>query len=355
MIIETVEPIAEPTAIPWHQLKTDELLQLRLCDLGVKIQGSELEPQLMDLYLQLQHRGVQVFPPCYLGDEWFSPTGVPAIAIPFYLAHPRLKELEMAEMLEVAGGDPESCQMLLRHECGHAIDHAYKLSEREDWQAVFGSHDAEYNPVTYTPKPYSKSFVQNLPNWYAQSHPDEDFAETFAVWLTDPPEVWRERYQGWKALDKLEYVNSLMEQLKGQKPLVRRIRRRFEAAKSRKTLARHYAERRKLFAEDFPDFYDADLRTIFGRGNTSGRSHPSEESAAKFMRRNRAALIASIVQWTGQRKYTVSELVNKLTKRCGKLKLPAPRDAVRLQFEVGAYLASLVTTHLYTGKFKRSV
>ena len=27
----------------------------------------------------------------------------------------------------------------------------------------------------------------HLDPWYAQSHPDEDFAETFAVWLT--PEV----------------------------------------------------------------------------------------------------------------------------------------------------------------------
>jgi hypothetical protein len=336
MIVET-ETTAAPV-VPWHQLKTEELLQVRMCDLGLSIQGSDLEQQLLDLYLQLQHRGLQVFPPCYLGDEWFSPTGVPAIAIPFYLAHPRLKELEMAEMLEVSGADPEACQMLLRHECGHAMDHAYSLGHREDWQAVFGNQEADYNPITYTPKPYSRSFVQNLPNWYAQSHPDEDFAETFAVWLSDPPEVWRERY-----------MDRLMRELATQKPLVRRIRRPFDVSKSRKTLARHYAERRKLFAEDFPDFYDADLRAIFGRGAVG------DESAAKFMRHHRASLITSLVKWTGQRKYTVTELVAKLTKRCAQLKLRAPRDAGRLQFEVGAYLASLVTTHLYTGKFKRSV
>jgi hypothetical protein len=167
------------------------------------------------------------------------------------------------------------------------------------------------------------------------------------VWLTDPPEVWRARYKGWKALEKLEYVNRLMHELATKQPLVRRIRRRFDAHKSRKTLARHYVERRKLFAEDFPDFYDADLRAIFDRGV------PDDETAAKFMRRNRAALIAAIVQWTGQRKYTVSQLVARLTKRCAELKLPAPRDAARTQFEIAAYLASLVTTHLYTGKFKR--
>ena len=121
---------------------------------------------------------------CYLGDEWFSPAGSPAIAIPFYLAHPRLKTLEMHQMLQVEGGTPEWCQQLLRHESGHAIDHAYRFSSRDDWHAVFGSPETEYSPETYQPRPYSKGFVRNLPNWYAQAHPDEDFAETFAVWLS---------------------------------------------------------------------------------------------------------------------------------------------------------------------------
>ncbi|MEP6963497.1 MAG: hypothetical protein ABI995_15560, partial [Acidobacteriota bacterium] len=139
---EAGPPVAPIT--PWWQLKGEELLKVRICDLDVRIEGGELEPQVWGLYAQLESRGVALRPPCYLGDEWFSPTGVPAIAIPFHLAHPKLKELEMAQMLEVAGGDAESCQMLLRHECGHAMDHAYKLSEREDYRGVFGSHEADY-------------------------------------------------------------------------------------------------------------------------------------------------------------------------------------------------------------------
>ena len=113
---------------------------------------------------------------------------------------------------EVEGGTPEWCQQLLRHECGHAIDHAYRFSSRDDWHAVFGSPETEYSPETYHPRPYSKGFVRNLPNWYAQAHPDEDFAETFAVWLSLTPEQWREQYRGWKALDKLEFVHCLMEE-----------------------------------------------------------------------------------------------------------------------------------------------
>jgi hypothetical protein len=337
---------AEPA---WVPLKDDELLALRICDLDVRIEGSELEGRISQFYQDLAARGVTLRPDCYLGDEWFSPAGVPSIAIPFYLAHARLKALELRQMMEVEGGSADWCQMLLRHECGHAIDHAYRFSSQREWKAVFGSPDEDYAPETYRPRPYSKSFVRHLPNWYAQAHPDEDFAETFAVWMSGAPEDWRGRYRGWKALEKLEYVDRLMQEASQGQPIVRGGRRISEARKLRKTLARHYAERRKLYAEDFPDVYDADLRAIFGNGE------PGSETAVQVMRKQRIALIASIVRWTGQRKYTVSMLVRKLILRCQHLKLLAPRDPARLHFELASYLAALVTNHLYTGRFKRSV
>jgi len=169
------------------------------------------------------------------------------------------------------------------------------------------------------------------------------------VWMSTPNEELRERYQGWKALEKIEYVDELMKEPATTKPVVRRGRRISEVRRLRMTLARHYAARRKLYAEDFPDFYDADLRAIFLK------SEPGPDSAARAMRRRRAALIAAIVEWTGQRKYTVDMLVRKLTRRCQELKLPAPKDPVTLHMELAAYLSALVTNHLYTGRFKRSV
>jgi hypothetical protein len=341
-----MEMAAEPS---WVALKDEELLNVRICDLGVRIEGSELEKRVREFHDELAARGVSLRPDCYLGDEWFSPAGVPAIAIPFYLAHPRLKTLELHQMMEVEGGTAEWCQMLLRHECGHAIDHAYRFSSCKEWQRVFGNPAAEYTPETYTPRPHSKSFVRHLPNWYAQAHPDEDFAETFAVWLATPPDEWRQKYRGWKAVEKLEHVNDLMAKVAASPPVVKGGRRISEARKLRKTLGRYYSSKRKLYAEDFPDFYDADLRAIFGNGEPGG------ESAVRVMRRYRAALIESIVQWTGQRKYTVSMLVRKLILRCQELKLPGPQNHTRLHFELSAYLAALVTNHLYTGRFKRSV
>ena len=155
-------------------------------------------------------------PHYWLSDEWFTPDGIQGVAVPFYLAHPRFARLELAQMLEVEGGDAESCLKILRHEAGHAIDNAYRLQRLPTRRRVFGLPSTPY-PEYYTPKPYSKSFVQHLDHWYAQSHPDEDFAETFAVWL-DPQSIWPTRYAGWPAQRKLEYVDRLMRRLAGTPP-----------------------------------------------------------------------------------------------------------------------------------------
>ena len=332
----------------WADLPDDELLKLRFCDLHLRIEGSELEERVAHLYRDLDARGLALHPDCYLGSEWFSPEGSPVIAIAFYLAHPRLKQLELRQVLDVEGGTYEWCMQILRHECGHAYDHAYRFSSTDAWIEAFGDRESEYQPETYRPRPYSKSFVRHLPNWYAQAHPDEDFAETFAVWLTFAPEEWRAQYRGWKALKKLEAVDAMMDHARCNSPIVTKGRRLWDLTRSRQTLARHYAAKRKLWAEDFPDIYDADLRAIFQDGEPGG------ETASRFMRRHRSMLLAAVTRWTGQRKYIGAELVTRLATRCGELALPVPKDQTKLLIELSSYLAALVTNHLHTGRFKRS-
>ena len=188
----------------WARLSDEELLDVRFCDLKLSIEGTTLEERVHKLHDELNHRGLPFRPHCWLSTEWFSPDGVPGIAIPFYLAHPRLTRLEEHQILDVEGGTPRWCMQLLRHEAAHALDSAYRLHRKRTWREVFGSYAQPYSKF-YKPKPYSKSYVLHLDLWYAQSHPAEDFAETFAVWL-DPHSRWRKRYQGWPALKKLRAV-----------------------------------------------------------------------------------------------------------------------------------------------------
>lgn len=328
---------------------------MRICDLDLEIQGSELEERVETLYRELESRQLLFRPKVYLGDEWFSPEGVPSIAIPFFLAHPRLKKLEEDMMLEAEGGTFEWCMKILRHETGHCLDHAYQFSRRKRWQEIFGSPAVEYAPETYRPRPYSKSFVHNLDNWYAQSHPDEDFAETFAVWLN--PEIdWREEYSDWPgALEKLEYVDHLMQEVKKKKPRVTRGPHLYAAHRMKKTLEKYYSRRKKEHATEYPDFYDSDLRRIF----CGDPSLPKREyAAARFMQKNRKEIVKTVAYWTKEKKYAINSLVRQLTERCAELDLrtavPGGEDP-KLSFEIAAYLATLVMHHLFTGEFKRSL
>src|SRR5258707_9365754 len=165
---------------PWQQLTDERLLDLRICDLPIKIKGSFLDPHIKRLYQELNTRGIRFKPHVWLSEEWFSPDGVPGIAIPFYLAHPRLMKLERKQMLEVEGGTDAECMRILRHEAGHALDTAYRLHHRKQWRGLFGSFARTY-PDSYTPTPESRDYVLHLRAWDAKAPPAEDWAGTLSV------------------------------------------------------------------------------------------------------------------------------------------------------------------------------
>ncbi|MFQ5789873.1 MAG: putative zinc-binding metallopeptidase, partial [Acidobacteriota bacterium] len=251
---------------PWADLPDDELLDWRLCDLDLRLEGSLLEARIGQVYRELEKRSIRFRPHFWLGDDWFTPDGVPGVAIPFYLIHPRLTRLERAQMLEVEGGARQECLRILRHETGHAIDNAYRLRRKKRRQSLFGRSSQPY-PDYYSPRPDSKNYVLHLDSWYAQSHPDEDFAETFAEWLGSG-RGWKRRYSGWPALRKLEYLDALMKEIAGRKPLVRSRRCVDPLHRARKTLRDHYHEKRERYQADFPKFYDRSLRRLFSSGAT---------------------------------------------------------------------------------------
>src|SRR3989442_6105331 len=204
-------------AAEWVNLSDDELLEKKISQLGLKLEGTELQPLIGQLYDELSQKGLVFHPPCHIGDEWFVPVGIPAIFVPFFLVHERLRKLERKIILEVEGETPDWFMRLMRHETAHVYFYAYQLYKKRKWQRTFGRSSTEETPQFYRPRPFSRSYVVHLDDWYAQSHPDEDFAETFAVWLT-PGVDWRQRYTGWKALQKLEYVDELMKSLAGAPP-----------------------------------------------------------------------------------------------------------------------------------------
>ena len=193
------------------------LLGERISQLGLKLEGSPMERYVADLYRELEAKGLKRFrPPTYFTDEWGCPSEEPIIGIPFYLADAKLARLEKQfDDLE----DVREIRMYLRHEAGHAFNYAYKLFETPEWRERFGPFTRPYRD-RYRPVPFHRGFVRHMEGWYAQKHPDEDFAETFAVWLT-PRSRWRQRYKGWPAMDKLRYVDRVARKVGDTEPVVR--------------------------------------------------------------------------------------------------------------------------------------
>jgi hypothetical protein len=226
----------------WADLPDEELLDVRLCDLRVRIEGSRVERVLARLGRELAMRGIERFRPyAWYSTGWFTPHGTTGFAIPFYLAHPRLLRLERHMIGNAEGGDLATCMRLLRHETAHAIDHAYRLHRRSSWRATFGRFTQPYH-ASYRPRLGHRGFVVNLGHGYAQSHPAEDWAETFAVWL-EPASRWRTRYAEWPALRKLCYVNELVSEIKARPPAVRTRERVDPLSEQRVTLREHYARK----------------------------------------------------------------------------------------------------------------
>ncbi len=333
----------------WVDPGDEALLEKKISQLRLNLPDTPLQGFVQQLYAELSAKGLTFHPPCHLGDEWFVPVGIPAIFVPFFLAHDRLRRLEAKMMLEVEGESPEWFMRLMRHEAAHAYAYAYQFFKKRKWQRVFGRSSADTTPDFYRPRPYSHSFVVHLDDWYAQSHPDEDFAETFAVWLT-PGLDWRARFKGWKALQKLEYVDELMGSLAGQPPVCQPEYRAKDHDCLNIKLKTYYARKRKLYEDTYPDFYDRDLRQLFSGAADAGASL----KASLYLRQRKRPLMDAVCEPTNEKKYRVNKLLARLIDRCDQLDLHLKPGEPAPDLAVAAYITTLVMNYLFTGKFKRT-
>jgi Putative zinc-binding metallo-peptidase len=307
------------------RLSDDALLQMRFCDLPIRLVGSDLEQRLQRVYGELEHRGIRFRPHMWLAEEWFSPDGVPGIAVPFYLAHPRLIRLERRMMKQVEGGNAKWMMRILRHEVGHALDSAYRLRRRAQWRAIFGPASLRY-PEHYRARPGSRRFVQHLGDWYAQSHPTEDFAETFAVWLK-PNSDWRRTYASWPAWEKLQYVDHAMREV-ADKPAAVRCRAHIESLRDNtRTLAEHYREKQARQTDWHSEAIDGLILRMFARRPARRTAAP----AARFLRGHRRQLLASTQRSGMADAYTLHQVLRLAVERTNSMRLylrGSQRDAL---------------------------
>ena len=296
------------------EAERQNLLTRQISELGLAIPGTRVERMVDQLYAELDAKGLRFHPPVYLSDQWGCPDGTPLIGVPFYLADPRLERIEddFAEGIE---SDQESMRFL-RHEAGHAFNYAYRLYDRPDWRMTFGPYSRPYRE-RYQADPFSHDYVRHILGWYAQKHPDEDFAESFAVWLT--PELdWRKAYDGWPALTKLEYVDRVMLEVAGDAPEVPApTDDDLPVNAMRYSLADHYRSMSTKLPVSDSTIFDGDLRNIFGTRDES----PEAQSAAEFLDAHRREIVGRISYWTGESPSAVRQLLDLLRTRVSSLGL----------------------------------
>lgn len=320
------------------------LLSARIKDLRLHLAGTPLERAIHQLYRELDAHGISFRPQCYLSDQWGCPSGVPVIGLPFYLADPDLHAIED----ELGGGVESEGEILkyLRHEAGHALNYAYRLYDTPEWRKVFGDYGKPYRE-DYKPQPFSRRYVRHIAGYYAQKHPDEDFAETFAVWLT-PGSEWERRYAGWGALKKLQYVDQVVKQIGHTPPRVTLAEKDLDVDEMEETVLDHY-ERRKLeekvelrLREDL----DEDLHEAF---------EPPGKAPAKaeiLIRMERAQLLNVVSNVTGVARPVVRALLEHLIARASALGLTVHLDKQREYLtRLTALVTALAMKYLYTDRF----
>jgi hypothetical protein len=317
------------------------LLSRRINELSLRIPGTRLEALVHQLYDEMENAGLHFRPKAYLSDEWGCPDRVPVIGIPFYLADPVLSRLE-GELTDVEAENEAEVMMYLRHEAGHAFNYAYRLYLQPEWQKLFGSI-AEVYVDDYKTIPFSARFVRHVPGWYGQKHPDDDFAETFAVWLT-PGSDWRDRYAGTPALAKLQYVDKVVKEVAGQPPPVADGALDIPVEEMEMTLAEWYAPEEGGPSCALPDILDSDLEALF----------PDKEGqpAQELIRAYRRVLIRDLNYWTGVTRQVLQALLGEVLRRVDTLQLKVtPDQALARMADLAIFLTTLVMNYNYTGQF----
>jgi hypothetical protein len=338
---------SEASGENWSE-EREKLLQRKISELGLKLEGTHLEKLVERLYQELEAAGIRFKPKVYLSEEWGCPEGIPIIGIPFYLADEKLSRITDEILEGIEGETDEEILSYLRHEAGHAFNYAYKLYETEEWHELFGPYSRPYRE-DYQPNPFSRNFVRYLPGWYAQKHPDEDFAETFAVWLT-PDSNWREFYKDWGCYKKLLYVDKIAQKLGQTEPLVTADTYDITKEDLNYSIADHY----KMFLSEMvevPAYFDGDLKDIFER-KVPPNSKEEWQPAHQFLTRHRRQIVGNITYWTGLNEMVVRSLINHFIDRCRLLELWVKLSkSSEVLMEITAYATTLCMNKLYKGDF----
>lgn len=326
-----------------------------LRDLRLSIHGTALETILAEFERELDAAGIhRLRPRFYLSTEWGVCEGTIAVAIPFYLATPELTALQADRVGHVEGAGKTTILRYLRHEMGHVVNYAYRLFDTSEWVELFGSMDEPYHEE-FRLEPFSRRFVRHLPGWYAQKHPDEDWSETFAVWMT-PHLDWRAEYAEWPAaLAKLQYCDRTMAALGDRDPIITADELNEDVAELSLSAEQFY-EAQGFDPATIPAGFDGALRSVFeDLAEVDPRTDQQRRGAVSdLIHRLERDLLADIYRWTGHFPERTRPLLRHLAERADGMALDYPLDReLSAAVALTTLVTSLAVNHVQHGAYFR--
>jgi hypothetical protein len=328
--------------------------------MGLSIQGTWLEPVLAEFESELDRAGIRrVKPRFYLSNEWGVSDSL-AIGIPFYLARPDLMAMQVQRVGHVEGGTRPEILRYLRHEMGHVVCYAYRLYDDEEWVKHFGSNTQPYLEE-FRLEPFSRRFVVHLPGWYAQKHPEEDWSETFAVWMT-PGLDWRAEYADWpSALAKLEYCERTMKRIGDQDPLATSTHQEDDINEYESSVEQFYEqlsgsrdENLTLGKIELPPGLDGALKAIFeDLASDDGKvAYIARKPASELIMRLEHQLLANIYRWTGHFPERTRPLLQHLADRADRLNQVYAEDReTQATIALTTLVTSLAMNYVHRGTY----
>jgi hypothetical protein len=286
-------------------LSDEEILNTRVKDLDLS--GAFIYRDVIKvLHSLLSQKSIIWKPHVWPSTEWFSPDGSGGFAIPFTLYHPKLIELEKKIIGYCEGEDKQEFLKLISHESGHAIDNAFRLRRKKRRQEIFGLTSKRY-PKTYTPNPNTKDYVNHLDQFYGQSHPDEDWAETFAVWLTKYN--WKTEYKKTGALKKLIYLNSVMCDIAGDKSF-KNVKKTYQHSKNEtRTVREVLLEKKRNLGLTRKNYYTKILSPKFTEDRKSIKAY-------NFLLKNEARIINKLNNYNHADSWTITKSYQDIKSEC---------------------------------------
>ncbi len=308
-----------------------ELLLTPLNRLPITIEDSFFGEALRVVRADLKRARIKYLEPqYYLSTGYGTVAGTTTIALGFYDCNDVLQEIN--HELRGFRYTRDEIINIIRHEVGHAFAYGYKLYRRKDFRQVFKVKGNYFNTYPLTDRyveranPWSRDFVNPGGDYYAQKHPDDDFAETFMVWLM-PRYNWRRAYRRYPgALRKLEFVDKLVSEVRRTEPLIDQSPNLYEPLDDfRETLARFYRLRTtRAYRKRATGYIDPDLIDMFWRpAPTRGKRKREQDyvHADNFIRKHKRDIAAQVSRWSEVDPRVVQDFLDKCRARAHALDL----------------------------------